>query len=134
MNIGVDTNFLIQLVEGRVEPQRVWQEALEGLHQLTISALSIGEIFVYFLRRGFPENASKWLETVRQLHFITLAQVTIPIVTRSAYLRHSFGLPTVDATILATFLESACDKMITGDDYFKIAEQQKILPIEFLNP
>lgn len=134
MNIGIDTNFIIQVVEGRSEPLRIWQEAVEGLHRLTISTLTIGEIFLYFMRRGYLENASKWLDAIQQAHFITIAPVSIPIATRSAYLRHSLSLSTVDATILATFLESGCDKMLTADDDFRVAAQQRILLIEFLNP
>jgi len=63
---------------------------------------------------------------------IEVIPVSVEIAARSARYRHSMGLPTVDSVILATFLERGCEKMLSTDDDFRIVDEQKVLPVEFL--
>jgi predicted nucleic acid-binding protein len=63
---------------------------------------------------------------------IEVVPVSIEIAARSARYRHGMGLPMVDSVILATFLERDCDKMLSTDEDFRIVDEQKVLPVEFL--
>ena len=63
---------------------------------------------------------------------IEVIPVSVEIAARSARYRHGLSLPTVDSVILATFLECGCEKMLSTDEDFRIVDEQKVLPVEFL--
>jgi predicted nucleic acid-binding protein len=98
-----------------------------------VSTLTINEAFVYSYRRGFSqERIHRWLALIQEMSRIELIPVSVPIAIRSAPYRHSLGLSTVDAVILATFVETGCELMVTADSDFKTARHQQVIPIELL--
>jgi predicted nucleic acid-binding protein len=98
-----------------------------------VSTLTINEAFVYSYRRGFSqERIHRWLALIQEMSRIELIPVSVPIAIRSAPFRHSLGLSTVDAVILATFVETGCELMVTADSDFKTARHQQVIPIELL--
>ncbi|MFZ4658996.1 MAG: type II toxin-antitoxin system VapC family toxin [Caldilineaceae bacterium] len=133
MIIGADTGYFINYVSNHPRALQIWQELEAGQHILIVSTLTINELFVYFYRRGIPqERVQRLLSLLQETSQIELTPVSVPIAVRSAPYRHSLGLSTVDAVILATFVETGCELMVTADSDFKTARHQQVIPIELL--
>jgi len=133
MVLGADTGFFVLFANGHPRVLEIWQELVNGLHTLVVSTLTINEILVYFYRRGNGDRAQEWIDLMVETDSIQVIPVTVQVAARSAQYRHSFGLPTVDSVILATFLEQGCEKMLSTDSDFHIVDKQKVLAVEFLS-
>jgi len=132
MLLGVDTGFFISYANHHPRALTIWQEFIDGLHTLVVSTLTINEILVYFYQRGDSDRGQEWVTLMVETDSIEVVPVSVEIAARSARYRHGMGLPTVDSVILATFLERGCEKMLSTDDDFRIVNEQKVLPVEFL--
>lgn len=132
MLLGVDTGFFISYANHHPLALTIWQEFIDGLHTLVVSALTINEILVYFYRRGGSDKGREWVALMIETDNIEVVPVSVEIAIRSARYRHGMGLPTVDSVILATFLERGCEKMLSTDNDFRIVDEQRVLPVEFL--
>jgi predicted nucleic acid-binding protein len=130
MLLGADTGFFVAYANNHPRALEIWQQLISGLHTLVVSTLTISEILVYFYQRGEGDKGQEWVELMTGSESIQVAPVSIGIAARSAGYRHGLGLPTVDAVILSTFVERACDRMLTTDSHFHIANEQKVLEIE----
>lgn len=132
MLLGVDTGFFVAYANNHPRALTVWQELADGLHTLVVSTLTIHEILVYLYRRGNGDRGQEWVTLMEETPSIEVIPVSVQIAARSARHRHGMGLPTADSVILATFLESGCDSMLSTDDDFRIVDEQNLLPVEFL--
>jgi predicted nucleic acid-binding protein len=132
MLLGVDTGFFVSYANHHPRALTIWQELVDGLHTLVVSTLTINEILVYFYQRGDSDKGQEWVALMVETDSIEVVPVSVEIAVRSARYRHGIGLPTVDSVILATFLERGCEKMLSTDNDFRIADEQKVLPVEFL--
>jgi predicted nucleic acid-binding protein len=133
MVLGADTGFFVAYVNHHPRVLEIWQELIDGLHTLVVSTLTVNEILVYFYQRGDGDKGREWVGLMVESDSIEVVPVSVEIATRSARHRHSMGLPTVDSVILATFLDRQCEKMLSTDDDFRIVDEQKVLPVEFLS-
>jgi PIN domain nuclease of toxin-antitoxin system len=131
--LGTDSGFFIGHHNQHARVLTIWQELLDGQHTLIVSTLSINELLVYFYKRGLNAQSQTWLDLLTQSTSIRLIPVTYEIAAESARYRLGLHLPTVDAIILTTFLNHACDLMITTDSHFQIVSQQNLIPVEFLS-
>jgi predicted nucleic acid-binding protein len=130
MVLGADTGFFVAYANNHLRATEIWQELIDGLHTIVVSTLTINEILVYFYKLG--NSQQEWVDLMLQTDNVNIVPVSIQIALDSAKYRYSLGLPTVDSVILATFLEYSCDKMFSTDGHFRIVDEQKILPVEFL--
>ena len=134
MIIGADTGYFISHVNNHPRALQLWQELEAGQHILIVSTLTINEVFVYSYKRGVPQDrVQRWLSLIQETSRIELTAVSVPIAVRSAPYRHSLGLSTVDSIILATFVETGCQIMVTADSDFQTAHQQRVITVELLN-
>lgn len=98
-----------------------------------VSTVTINEILVYSYKRGIPqERAQQWLSLLQETSRIEIVPVSVAVAVRSAPFRHSLGLSTVDSIILATFIESGCQIMMTADSDFLTAHRQNVITVEVL--
>jgi len=133
MIIGTDTGYFINQVSGHPRALQLWQELGAGQHIFIVSTLTLNELLVYSYKRGIhQERAQQWLSLLQETNRIEVVSVSIPIALRSAPYRHSLGLSTVDSIILATFMESGCQIMVTADSDFQTAHRQGIIAVEVL--
>ena len=132
MLLGADTGFFVSYANQHPRALAIWQELIDGLHALVVSTLTINEILVYFYRRGESDKGQEWVALMVEMDNIAVVPVSVEIAARSARYRHGMGLPTVDSVIMATFLERGCERMLSTDDDFRIVDEQKVLPVEFL--
>jgi len=132
MLLGVDTGFFVSYANHHPRALTIWHELIDGLHTLVVSTLTINEILVYFYQRGDSDKGQEWVALMIETDNIEVVPVSVEIAIRSARYRHGMGLPTVDSVILATFLERGCEKMLSTDNDFRIVDEQKVLPVEFL--
>ena len=132
MLLGADTGFFVAYANSHPRALEIWQELVDGLHTLVVSTLTINEILVYFYRRGDGDKGQEWIDLMVEADGIAIVPVSVRIAARCAQYRHGIGLPTVDSVILSTFLERGCEKMLSTDNDFRIVDEQKVLPAEFL--
>lgn len=132
MVLGADTGFFVSYANNHPRALEIWQELIDGLHTLVVSTLTISEILVYFYQRGDGEKGQEWMELMVETDSIEVIPVSVEVAARAARCRHGMGLPTVDSVILATFLEQGCEKVLSTDEDFRIVDEQKVLPVEFL--
>lgn len=132
MLLGADTGFFVSYANNHPRVLQIWQELIDGLHTLVVSTLTINEILVYFYQRGDGDKGQEWIDLMVETDSIEVIPVSIEIAASSARYRHGMGLPTVDSVILATFLDRQCQKMVSTDNHFRVADEQQVLPVEFL--
>jgi predicted nucleic acid-binding protein len=132
MLLGADTGFFVSYANNHPRALEIWQELIDGLHTLVVSTLTINEILVYFYQRGDGDKGQEWVDLMVEADSIEIVPVSVKIAVRSARYRHGMGLPTVDSVILATFLDRQCEKLLSTDDDFRVADKQQVLPVEFL--
>ena len=132
MLLGADTGFFVSYANNHARALEIWQELTDGLHTPVVSTLTINEILVYFYKRGNGDNGQEWVDLMVEAHNIQVVPVSVEIAVCSARYRHGMGLPTVDSVILATFLDRRCEKMLSTDNHFRVADEHQVLPVEFL--
>jgi len=132
MVLGADTGFFVSYANNHPRAQEIWQGLADDLHILVISTLTISELLVYFYQRGDGDKGQEWIDLMMESDGIDIVPVSVEIAARSARYRHGMGLPTVDSVILATFMEQECEAMLSTDEDFRIVDEQKVLPVEFL--
>lgn len=131
MIIGADTGYFISFVGNHPRALEIWHELAAGQHIFIVSTVTINEILVYSYKRGIPqERAQQWLSLLQETSRIEIVPVAVAV--RSAPFRHSLGLSTVDSIILATFIESGCQIMMTADSDFLTAHRQNVITVEVL--
>lgn len=132
MKLGGDTGFLMGAVEKTLKAQPYWQGVLDGHHELVISVLTVHELLVHYLRRGKGELIRDFLTCLRMLDNVLFISVNEAIAEQAAGYRLGLGIPTVDALILATFVQSGCELVLTTDADFLLAAQQQIVGVELV--
>ena len=132
MRIGGDTGLLIGAIEQADSALAYWQNVLSGEHELAMSTLTICELLAHYYKRGKGETARKLTREIRALSNVQFVPVDHRIAERAAGYRYGLGIPTVDATVLATCVEVGCDLVLTTDSHFQIAADQGIANIEFV--
>lgn len=130
MILGTDTGFFIAHRERHPRALELWQDVLNGAHELVLSTLSIHELFVFLYKRGLNQQAQTWLDLLAQSERITVVPVTTEIATQSARYRIGLRLSTVDSIILTTCVLQQCDLLLTTDSDLQIAAQQNFIPVE----
>jgi len=126
MLTGADTGFLISLANAEEVSLEVWKTIVTGENTLIISTVSLNELLVHFYKRGKTRQAKEFLEIARELDNVFFFPLTVEIAELSAKYRYSFGIPTVDSLILATFIHQGCLKIYTSDRHFLVAERLKM--------
>ncbi|MGQ9625370.1 MAG: type II toxin-antitoxin system VapC family toxin [Anaerolineae bacterium] len=133
MLLGADTGFFIRMVNGLPRAIELWEQLKRGEHDLIVSTLSANELLTHFIRRGIPAKGEEVLERIHLLPTAEIVPVSLEIAVRSARYRVGLGLPTVDAVILATFLEAGCHLLLTTDQHFQVAGERQIIEVELLS-
>lgn len=132
MKIGADTGFLIGLVEDDPVARRHWDSILRGQDQLVLSVMSVNELLTYCYKRGTGDLAKQAMEWLQELTNVAIEPVTLQVAERGAGYRHGLGISTPDALILATFILTECDLVLSRDKDFQLAAEQGIIVLETL--
>ncbi|MEA3345218.1 MAG: PIN domain-containing protein [Chloroflexota bacterium] len=75
------------------------------------------------------KQAMEWLQ---ELTNVAIEPVTLQVAERGAGYRHGLGMSTADALILATFVLTACDLVLSRDEDFKPPAEQGLIVLETL--
>ena len=98
----------------------------------------IGADTGYFISQAsnHPRALQIWHELQAGQHIMIVSTLNINEAFVYSYRRgfsqERLGLSTVDAVILATFVETGCELVVTADSDFKTARHQQVIPIELL--
>jgi predicted nucleic acid-binding protein len=107
--IGVDTGFFFALREGHSLALQVFQDS-----DIAVSVLTQFELRRISFRRGIS-----W--EIFGRHFaqaVTIVDVTGEIADDGARISHGFGIPALDALILASLVGTGCRTIYTRDEHF----------------
>lgn len=132
MVIGADTGFLIQLGGQHSRAVQIWSEARAGEHRLIFSVLCIAEYLAYHIPRGKLTIAEQTVQELEALPNVEIAPVLLETATYSARLRTGMAVPTVDSIILATFLKTPCDLVVTTDPHLTQTSVKSLVNVELL--
>ena len=132
MKIGADTGFLIALVEDEPVAHRHWDNMLKGQDQLVLSVMSVNELLTHCYKRGTGDLAKQAVKWLQELANVAIEPVTLPVAKRGAGYRHGLGMSTADALILATFVLTECDLVLSYDEDFKLPAEQGIIVLQML--
>lgn len=132
MKIGADTGFLVGLVEDDPVASRYWDSILKGQDQLVLSVMSINELLTYCYKRGTGHLGKRAIEWLQELANVSIEPVTLQIAEMGAGYRHGLGMSTADALVLATFVLTGCDLVLSRDEDFKLPAEQGIIVLEML--
>lgn len=112
MIAGVDTGFFFALEEGHPIALKVWKE------QEIITSV----IVLYEIEKKLLQGRLKQWPTI--MEDITLAVspviLTENIAKDAAHLSHKYGLPGLDALILASLLDTEVQYIYTTDSHFEL--------------
>lgn len=132
MLLGADTSYLILLGSGHKKAGEIWESIIQGENRLVIPVLAITEYLAYNIKRSSFEKAKEFVSEAELSPSVEIVPVSLKIATLAARFRVGLGLPTVDAVILATFLESGCHLLLTTDQHFQVAGEHQIIRVEML--
>jgi predicted nucleic acid-binding protein len=112
--IGLDTGFLLRLLEGNPEAVRIWKALMEGDDSAT-SSLTLFELrrlaMTGKIRPDAADTVIEGLLGISRIVWLDSAE----LMERAASLSHSVGLPAVDALILTGLLAAGAVDIYTTD-------------------
>ena len=132
MTQGGDTGCRFGVIEQQKLAMEYWQQVLDERSALFLSAISINELLTHYYKRGKGDMAKKLIEGIQLLGNAIFVPVDKEIAERSAGYRYGLGIPTVDSIVLATFVQHACDVVLTTDSHCECAANQGIVKVRII--
>jgi len=111
--VALDTGFFVAMMRGSKKAISLWREFKKEKIRPIISTLVVGELLYIFYREGKSKEAKEIVE--RMAGVGEVENVSVNVVTEGAGIKHSLGIPYVDALIGATALINGCKKLYTSD-------------------
>lgn len=132
MVIGADTGFLLEYAKSNPRAMAYWESTRSGEHYLIFSVLSISEYLVYHIHRATLAAAQEFIETIKETPNMEIVPVDLEIANLAARYRAGMNLATVDSVILATFLTTECELLLSTDSDFAQPAIQNLIAVELL--
>jgi predicted nucleic acid-binding protein len=132
MIVGADTGFFIAMSESKSRALQIWNDVEKGDSSLVVSVLSIAEYYTYNIPRATLPKAEELVRRMQESPNIIIVPVSLEIASHAARYRNSLNLATVDSIILATFLESQCDLVLTTDTDIAREQVRMLVQVELL--
>lgn len=115
MKIGLDTGFLVRLLQGDPTATQVWARVTSGQASAVLSCISLYELERLGLRGAVPQRAAETLvEELPHLCAVVWIQ-DAALLRRAARVAHGNGLAMADALILTCLLEAGVEEVYTTD-------------------
>jgi predicted nucleic acid-binding protein len=116
--IGVDTGFFFALEEKNPIALKVWEE------QEIITSV----IVIYEIEKKLLQGHLKEWPTIIEDFIIAVPPIilTEDIARKAAHLGHKYGLPGLDALILASFLDAKVKHVYTTDSHFELCKEKEL--------
>lgn len=111
--VALDTGFFIAMMRGNSEAIALWRWLKQNRLRPVISAITAGELLYVLYREKKKEEAEGIVERIFRI--ADAIPVDIEVAKKGAGIKHSQGMPYVDALIGATALSSGCQKLYTSD-------------------
>lgn len=132
IRIGCDTGVFIAANEGQERIRKVLNGDPSGVGIMVVSAAAVFELLHHYYRTSRADAGKIAVAELLENPAVEVISVTADIAQRAAGYRHGMGLPSMDSLILATFVESNCDLMLTADHDFEVVGRSRIINVEFL--
>lgn len=132
MKYCADTWFLIKLAEKDDKALDKKRSVIEGKDRIFIPTIVITEFFKKLMQKGKKEREMEsFLRNLTASEKIKTVFLDETIAKESAKVSISYGIPTVDSIVAATYKISKSDKLLSDDEHLKKLEKKKYLKIEF---
>jgi predicted nucleic acid-binding protein len=122
--IGLDTWFFFQLKDRNQKAIDFWKSIIRGKQRIMISAIVLYELGINMYSKGeskFYEEVKRIVTKTQNIH---IANINLDVIDEAIRLKHSFGSPTLDALIVATYRVGKCLEIVTEDkDIINLAKK-----------
>ena len=116
--IGLDTGFFVELLKAHKEAVELWKKIMDG-EDASVSCLSIFELKRLSLKRAIDSEA---VETLIEAVLAICKVVWLDnneLLLSGASLSYGLGIPSMDALILASLVESGAQIIFTTDHHLE---------------
>ena len=116
--IGLDTGFFVELLKAHKEAVELWKKIMDG-EDASVSCLSIFELKRLSLKRAIESEA---VETLIEAMLAICKVVWLDnneVLLSGANLSYGLGIPSMDALILASLVESGAQTIFTTDHHLE---------------
>ena len=112
--IGFDTGVFVKIIAGEERALQVFEETINSQSQPLIPVVVLFELDVLAYRGAIKRKVYNHLLT--SLEFLARIQdIDRKVCQVAAKLRHTYGLSSMDAIIVACAVESGCNTLYTTD-------------------
>jgi predicted nucleic acid-binding protein len=114
--IGLDTWFFFQLKNKNQKAIDFWKNVIRGKQRIMLSVIVLYELGINMYAIGEPEFYEGVKRTIANTPNIHLIDVNFDVIEEAARLKYSFGLPTLDSLIVASYRVKKCREIVTEDE------------------
>lgn len=119
MTAGFDTGYFVRLFERNETAVSVWQDLTDGKIDAIVNPLTLFELKKLSLKGHLKmDHMDILLEAVEGMCRVAWINRS-EMVYSGAAISHGTGIPTVDAIIIAGFVQEGVDVIYTTDSHFK---------------
>ena len=131
MKYCVDTWFLIKLAQKDAKALEIKRNAIEGKNRLFIPTIVITEIFRKLYQKGKKESdIESFLRNLIATEKIKTVFLDETIAKEAAKVSVSHSIPTVDSIVVATYINSEADSILTDDYDIKKLSKKRAVRVE----
>jgi len=131
MKYCADTWFLFELKNKSKKALELYKEILYGKGKLIIPSICIFELIRLAIRSGITlSSIDSLINEMKVSQKIQVIVLDENIAKEAAKVSVTFGVPTVDSIVAATFKISGCDILLSKDDDLSLLAKKKYLRIE----
>ena len=132
--IGLDTGFFVELLRGRPQPVRIWNQLTDGDLEAACSVLTLFELERLGLRGAIERHAADKLREAIPVICNLRWLDDLEVVSHAAAIGHGNGIPTVDALILASLLLEGAEVVYTTDEHLERFEKTGLEIVNLRKP
>jgi uncharacterized protein len=112
------------------EVQRMLDDAENGMLQLSISMINVGEVYYRLARSVNEDEAKAFLKDLKSMPVKTLS-IPKKLVIKAAQLKSCYAISYADAFAVATAISEHAP-LVSGDPELRTLEQTGVVTIEWL--
>lgn len=133
--VGMDTSPFIYYFERHPTYFPIVSQIVNYVEQtdaarLVTSSLTLLETTVFPLRNGRSELVAEYHNALTKTHYLSLIDLSLPVVTLAAELRAQYNLRTPDALQVAACISQQADVFVTNDNGLRRVKEIEVLLLD----
>jgi predicted nucleic acid-binding protein len=114
--IGLDTWFFFQLRDKDPKAIDFWKSILRGKQRIMLSVIVLYELGINMYSKGESKFYEEVKRIVTKTQNIRIVDINLDVIDKAIRLKYSFGSPTLDTLIVASYIIGKCSEIITEDE------------------